>query len=209
MFNKFMIGAAFAGAMLLPGMASAASPAVVTTDLNIRTGPAASYQRFGTIPGGTRVTVHGCLNGYNWCDVTWSGERGWVSGNYLAYRGDRYQGRSISNVGVSIGLPVLAFDPYRYHRSHYVGRSWYKDRYIDRDDRRDRRELRDDRRDRRELRRERRDVRDAREEVRDSRRDLRDARRNGENVRAERRELRQDRRELRQERRELRRELRD
>ncbi|MGE0652730.1 MAG: SH3 domain-containing protein [Alphaproteobacteria bacterium] len=199
MFNKFMIGAAFAGAMLVPGMASAASPAVVTTDLNIRTGPAASYQRFGTIPGGTRVTVHGCLNGYNWCDVTWSGERGWVSGNYLAYRGDRYQGRSISNVGVSIGLPVLAFDPYRYHRSHYVGRSWYKDRYIDRDDRRDRRELR----------RERRDVRDAREEVRDSRRDLRDARRNGENVRAERRELRQDRRELRQERRELRRERRD
>lgn len=199
MFNKFMIGAAFAGAMLVPGMASAASPAVVTTDLNIRTGPAASYQRFGTIPGGTRVTVHGCLNGYNWCDVTWSGERGWVSGNYLAYRGDRYQGRSISNVGVSIGLPVLAFDPYRYHRSHYVGRTWYKDRYIDRDDRRDRRELR----------RERRDVRDAREEVRDSRRDLRDARRNGENVRAERRELRQDRRELRQERRELRRERRD
>jgi uncharacterized protein YraI len=199
MFSKFMIGAAFAGAMLVPGIASAATAAVVTTDLNIRTGPAASYQRFGTIPGGTRVTVHGCLNGYNWCDVTWSGERGWVSGNYLAYRGDRYRGRSIANVGVSIGLPVLAFDPDRYHRSHYVGRSWYRDRFLDRDDRRERRELR----------RERRDVRDAREEVRDSRRDLREARRNGGNVRAERRELRQDRRELRQERRELRRERRD
>lgn len=193
MLKSILTAATLAGGLLVPAVASAATAAYTTTDLNIRTGPGADYQRWGTIPGGGRVSVHGCLSGYNWCDVTWRGERGWVSGNYLAYSGERYYSRPISSIGVTIGLPRLRFDPYVYHRNHYVGRSWYRDRYLDR----------------RELREERRDVRDARGDVRDARQGLREARRAGENLRDERRELKMERRDLRQERRELRRERRD
>lgn len=188
-------------AMLVPGVASAATAAIVTTDLNIRTGPGASYQRFGTIPAGYRVTVLGCLTGYNWCDVDWAGTRGWVSGTYLAYReGGNYYDRSIASVGISIGVPVIGFDAYSYHDRYYRGRSWYRDRYLDRrDDRHDWRDARrhdnrdwrdgrrDDRRDWREGRRE--DNRDWRDGRRGDRNDARDGRRD------DRRETRNDRRD--------------
>lgn len=193
MLKKTLISTALACGLLAPGAAIAATTAITTTDLNIRTGPGTAYQRFDTIPSSNRVVVHGCLDGYNWCDVGWRGERGWVSGNYLAYRSERYRDRTISSVGVSIGVPVLGFEPYAYHGRYYRDRPWYRDRYLDRHDRND-------------LRRERRDVRDERGDVRDARRDLREARRDGENLRPHRRELREERRDLRRERRDLRRE---
>ena len=130
---------ALAAGLLLPGAASAQTSAVVVADLNIRTGPSPQYQRYGTIPAGEEVDVFGCLSGYNWCDVGWTGGRGWVSGNYLAYLGNRYRRRPISEIGISVGVPVLGFDPYDYHRRYYTGRPWYRDRYLAGPDRRDRR----------------------------------------------------------------------
>ncbi|TKT76759.1 SH3 domain-containing protein [Aquamicrobium sp. LC103] len=132
MLKDVLKAAALVGGLLVPGIAAAATSAVVTTDLNIRTGPGSGYQRFGTIPAGYEVTVYGCLSGYNWCDVNFGGDRGWVSGKYLAYLGERYYRRPISSVGVSIGLPIVGFEPYDYHRRYYVGRPWYRDRYLDR-----------------------------------------------------------------------------
>ena len=32
---------------------------------------------------GDAVLVYGCTTGYGWCDVRWSGNRGWASGQYL------------------------------------------------------------------------------------------------------------------------------
>lgn len=233
MFQKCLKALVLTASLLVPGAALAATDAIVTTDLNVRTGPSAAYQRYGTIPAGDNVTVYGCLAGYNWCDVDWSGGRGWVSGNYLAYLGRRYNRQPISTVGISIGVPVLGFDPYDYHRRYYTGRSWYRDRYLDRrDDRRDvrrevrrefredvredrrddRRDFREDRReDRRDLRDDRRDLRraiddrrDERRDVGEARRELRQERRAGEDVRGERRQLREERGELRDARREVR-----
>ena len=131
--------------LFVPGAAMAASTAIVTTDLNVRTGPGPGYQRYGTIPGGDQVTVYGCLAGYNWCDVDWAGGRGWVSGNYLLTLGREYYRRPLSSVGVYVGVPVLGFDPYDYHRRYYTGRSWYRDRYLDGPRRDFREHRRDDR----------------------------------------------------------------
>ena len=161
--------------LFVPGAAMAASTAIVTTDLNVRTGPGPGYQRYGTIPGGDQVTVYGCLAGYNWCDVDWAGGRGWVSGNYLLTLGREYYRRPLSSVGVYVGVPVLGFDPYDYHRRYYTGRSWYRDRYLD-GPRRDFREYRrDDRYDRRDDRRG--DRFDRRDDRRGDRFDRRDDRR--------------------------------
>lgn len=186
---------ALTGALMVPGVAAAAVGAVVTTDLNIRTGPGTSYQRFDTIPDGSRVTVYGCRRSYNWCDVGWRGTRGWVSANYLAYR----QGRRIPQVGFEIDLPIIDFHVGTYHDRYYRGSPWYRGPdHWDRDDRRDRD-------DRAELREERRDVREAREDVREARRELRRARRTGDDVRDEQRDLIVAQRELRRELRDLRR----
>ena len=200
MLNKTTAILALTAGLVLPGTAFAAALAFTTTDLNIRTGPAASYQRFGTIPEGGSVTVHGCLTGYNWCDISWSGERGWVSGNYLAYAGRRYARQPIPSVGVSIGLPVIGFSPNVYHRRYYVDRPWYRDRYLGR---------REVRQDRRELRDARRDVWQQRRDLDEARRELRQERRTGGNLRDERRQVRQERRDLREARQDLRRERRD
>lgn len=204
--------AALAGGLLIPGIAAAAAPAIVTTDLNFRTGPSTAYPAFDVIPEGGNVTVYGCLSGYDWCDIRWSGNRGWVSGAYLAYLGERYYRRPISSIGVTIGLPVIGFDRYSYYDR------WYDDDYFDRwirreirEDRRDdRREVRQERReDRREVRQDRRQDRRAvqseRSDVRDARQDLRQTRRAGDDITEERRKLRQERRELRQAQRERRR----
>lgn len=182
MLNTTLRAALLAGAMLVPGVAAAATAAIVTTDLNVRTGPGSAYQRFDTIPAGSRVDVLGCIAGYNWCDISWGGDRGWVSGDYLAYReGGDYYNRPMTSVGISIGVPVVGFDAYSYHDRYYRGRSWYNDRYLDRPGYRPaprevRREYREDRRDWRQ---------DARDDRRDWRRDGRD----------DRREYRQDRRD--------------
>ena len=180
--------------IVLPGAAFAASLAYTTSDLNIRTGPSASYQRFDTIPEGGQVTVYGCLSGYNWCDVSWAGERGWVSGAYLAYAGQRYARQPIPNIGLSIGLPVVGFSPEVYHRRYYADRPWYRDRYLGRHERPF------DRRDHWELRREHRDWRRhgfdrTRPEFRDDRRLGGDPPHDRSHVRRERHENRHEARQ--------------
>lgn len=186
MFKQALKAAIVAGAMLVPGVAAAATAAIVTTNLNIRSGPGTGYQAFASIPAGSRVTVFGCATGYNWCDIDWAGNRGWVSGNYLAYRegGGSYYDRPVSSVGVYVGVPVIGFDVYSYHDRYYRGRSWYRGhdrrdewrdrpRYVDRDQRWDRNDRWDrDGRDR--WRNDDRRVRDNDRRVRNDDRQVRD-----------------------------------
>ncbi|WP_201861299.1 SH3 domain-containing protein [Microvirga soli] len=181
MLKRSTAAIALATSLVLPGAVLAEALAFTATDLNIRTGPAASYQRFDTIEEGDRVVVHGCLTGYNWCDVSWSGERGWVSGKYLAYAGQRYARQPIPSIGVTIGVPVIGFRPNVYHRRYYVDRPWYRDYYLD---------TREIQRGRRELGDARRELRDERTDLFEARRDLRQERRVGNDTGAERRKLR-------------------
>lgn len=168
MFKTALKAATLMGALLVPGIAAAATAAIATTDLNMRTGPGTGYQRFATIPAGNRVTVYGCATGYNWCDVDWAGYRGWVSGTYLAYRqGTTYYDRPMSSVGIYIGVPVIGYDVYSYHDRYYRGRPWYRSHYERPryDDWRDRPRYRErDRWDDREYRRPREDDRRVRRE---------------------------------------------
>lgn len=188
-YGRFLKIVTIAGACIVSSAALAqAAEALVTTDLNIRTGPSTAYQRFDTIPGGSHVNVNNCLAGYNWCDVSWAGTRGWVSGNYLAYLGSSYYREPIARVGVRIGVPVVTYDFDDYNRRYYHGRYHRNHRADVR--RHIRHERREHRRDVREERRERRQ--EAREDRRERRHDIRQERR---------REHRRDAREHRQERR--------
>jgi uncharacterized protein YraI len=199
MMNPLKLGLLAAG-ILVPGAAFAATSAIATTDLNMRTGPSTGYEVVDVIPDGGQVTVYGCVRDYNWCDVSWNGYRGWASGNYLAYLGERYYRDPIPRIGVTIGVPIIT-----YRHDDYFDR-WYRHRRHEiRQDRREhRREVRQERReDRRAVRHERRDVKQERQDLRGARRDLRDARHHGENLKQERRKVHKEKRQLRHEKRQL------
>lgn len=187
---------AVSGILALTAGANAASRAFTTADVNLRAGPSTSYPAVDVVGAGDRVRVFGCLSTRAWCDVGYSGIRGWMSSSYLVEdsRARRYTGRRVVE---EIDAPIISFSVGNYWDDHYRGRGFYRerarysrpdfrdDRGPDRRDfkerrREERREFRQDRReDRRDARRERREeIRDeireeVREEVREERRDRR------------------------------------
>ncbi|QPC88407.1 SH3 domain-containing protein [Mesorhizobium sp. NBSH29] len=92
--------------LAIPSIASAAQ-AYVTGNVNVRSGPGTGYARITTLPAGARVTIRTCQR--NWCQISRSGLRGWMSANYL----DRaYSGRP-----VVVQRPIIVNPPYyRPHR---------------------------------------------------------------------------------------------
>ena len=68
------------------------------------------------------------MSSVNWCDVAFSGGRGWVSGNYVQAS---YQQRRV-DVGPQyyrpLGIPIVTFEIGNYWDRHYRGRDFYRDR---------------------------------------------------------------------------------
>ena len=112
---------------LLAPLSALASDGYVNGYVNLRAGPGTRYPRLMTLQPGTAVAVHGCINGWRWCDVGAQGERGWVDGGYLQYP---YGNRRVvlSNYGSQIGIPIVSFTLGTYWGDHYSNRSWYGER---------------------------------------------------------------------------------
>ena len=107
------------------GVADAAARAVAFERVNMRAGPSTAYPVVMTLPAGARVTVHGCVRGYTWCDVGFTGVRGWVSAYYLEVL---YRGRPVvvgPAVAPAVGIAVVGFSR-AYWDTYYVGRPWYR-----------------------------------------------------------------------------------
>jgi uncharacterized protein YraI len=116
--------AIFVAAMLLTPTAALAAPGIVTASVGLRAGPGPGFPMVDRIPGGAHVDIHGCLGGDAWCDVSWSGDRGWVSSEYLEYL---YRNRYVylpDYVDV-IDVPIVPFVLSSYWSSYYSGRPWY------------------------------------------------------------------------------------
>jgi uncharacterized protein YraI len=114
----------FVAAMLLTPTAALAAPGIVTASVSLRAGPGPAFPVVDRIPGGARVDVHGCLRGETWCDVSWAGDRGWVSSQYLKYL---YRNRYVylpDYVDV-VDVPVVPFVLSSYWANYYTGRPWY------------------------------------------------------------------------------------
>lgn len=67
------------GALVVSAGLAAAAPAVVATDLNVRSGQGTGYPVIGTMQGGSVVEVRGCGDG--WCYIPAYG--GFASARYL------------------------------------------------------------------------------------------------------------------------------
>jgi uncharacterized protein YraI len=120
------LAAAVAG--LLAGSAAASALTAVTTEpLPLRAGPAGDFPVVDQVPADARVIVHGCVQAYRWCDISWRDAHGWARGDELAYlEGSRRV--SIIEYGPRARLPIVAFSVDRYWDRYYRSRPFYSER---------------------------------------------------------------------------------
>jgi uncharacterized protein YraI len=117
-------GFLIAALLLTAPTAALAARGIVTEPVSMRAGPGIGFPVVDRIPGGARVNIHGCVRGDAWCDVSWDGDRGWVSAEYLEYF---YRNRYVylpDYVDV-VDVPVVPFVLGSYWASYYAGRPFY------------------------------------------------------------------------------------
>jgi len=127
--NKFLMSAAaLCTLMVAPSIAEAAVRGYSTANVNMRSGPSTGYPAVTVIPYGSSVTINGCMSAVNWCDVSFAGGRGWVSGNYVqaSYQSNRVYVAPDYYSG--LGIPLVTFDVDRYWGTYYRDRNFYRDR---------------------------------------------------------------------------------
>lgn len=108
--------------------AAYAQNAIMREDATLRAGPGFNYPRVAYVPEDVRVTIHGCVRGYSWCDISWRGDRGWIDASNLSYPwNNRYV--VVEEWGPRIGLPVIAFSVEDYWTRYYRNRPWWSQRY--------------------------------------------------------------------------------
>jgi uncharacterized protein YraI len=97
-----------AAGLLAAAPALAQVSATAATDLNLRAGPAGDQQILAVIPANGAVTVDGCLETANWCQVNFEGTTGWAYGEYLNATAQDQQVVVIENRDV-LSVPAVTF----------------------------------------------------------------------------------------------------
>jgi uncharacterized protein YraI len=91
-----------AGALLVS--VSTASAAIVTADLNLRSGPSTRYAVIDAMPAGSQVDILRCSG--NWCRVAWGGIEGYASASYLG-RGNGYRAYAYEPAPIYVAPPPV------------------------------------------------------------------------------------------------------
>jgi uncharacterized protein YraI len=116
------------GALLLAvsGIASA-QDAYTAKPMSLRAGPNRDYPMVAQVDAGAPLDVHGCLDGYSWCDVSFEDTRGWMyaGGISFVYNGDRVP---LYSYGPRLGLPIITFSLGTYWGHYYRSRPFYAQR---------------------------------------------------------------------------------
>ncbi len=122
---KHILPFAAAAAGLLAAYGAQAASGFVTRNADLFAGPG-EYPKVVSVPHGAPVQVYGCIDGYDWCDVMWKDQRGWVRGDMLAieHRGRRV----VMRRGVTVDVPIIVYDGGSYWDDHYRERPFYRDR---------------------------------------------------------------------------------
>lgn len=116
-----------AGALLAAGAAASAQVAFTTQAANMRAGPDRAYPLVAWIAPNTPLQVFGCVNGWQWCDVQWGPNRGWIYAGFLSYTWNN-QPTVILQGGPALGLPLVTWSIGPYWDSYYRNRPWWGNR---------------------------------------------------------------------------------
>ncbi|HEY2347347.1 MAG TPA: SH3 domain-containing protein [Xanthomonadaceae bacterium] len=110
-----------------PAFAHAAD-AYLTANAPLMSGPDQDYPTVDTLEAGSQVSIQGCTDGWEWCDVVAYGERGWVPGNYLEFE---YQNQwvLVPEYAPRYGVPIVVFNVQNYWDSYYRYRPFYARRW--------------------------------------------------------------------------------
>ncbi|MEM9470390.1 MAG: SH3 domain-containing protein [Pseudomonadota bacterium] len=122
--NRNAIFASLVALTAFASPAQAANSATITTDLNLRAGPSTQYPVVTTIPGSSSVRIYGCNSSASWCDVSYSGHRGWASANYITVSSGGTAVIVTPAAFRAVGLPVVTYNQV-YWNTHYKSYSWY------------------------------------------------------------------------------------
>ena len=108
------------------GVATAQN-AYTSRPMNVRAGPDREYPLVAQLGPGEPLDVHGCLNDWSWCDVSFGGNRGWIyaGGVSFVYQGERVP---LYSYAPRLGLPIITFSLGSYWNHYYRGRPWYSQR---------------------------------------------------------------------------------
>jgi uncharacterized protein YraI len=101
-----------------------AQTAYLSHRTSLRAGPDFDYPQVAWVSAGSNVYVHGCVQGYRWCDVSVNGVHGWANARHLQYS---YQNRRVVMYGngLAFGAPIVGFTVGSYWDNHYRDRPWY------------------------------------------------------------------------------------
>jgi uncharacterized protein YraI len=124
---KFALAAGAAVIALGAAQSALAYEAYVNGPAPILTGPSTDYPPVVYLHGGEPVEVYGCLDGYQWCDISFRDFRGWFDSSDLFYG---YQGQQVPlyDYGYDIGLPIIGFSFDDYWGRYYRDRPFYRER---------------------------------------------------------------------------------
>ena len=87
--TSFGQGGGFIAPSVIPTMITSAARAIVNTpNLNIRTGPSASFSIVATVSGGTELAVLGVADDGVWYLVEGTFGQGWLNNEFVIFRGD-------------------------------------------------------------------------------------------------------------------------
>ncbi|HKD53856.1 MAG TPA: SH3 domain-containing protein [Steroidobacteraceae bacterium] len=104
--------------------AAAAMTATVSTSVHLRAGPSTFYPGVAMLLRGQFVTVFGCEQNFNWCDVQAGPNRGWVDAAFLQVPSPSGP-VPVATGGLSLGIATSPFILNNYWSTYYVGRPWY------------------------------------------------------------------------------------
>jgi uncharacterized protein YraI len=92
--------------------------------VDLLAGPASDYPAVAHVADNANVEVHGCVDGFKWCDVSWGSQRGWIDGRFLdsIYKDHHV---SIIEYGPQVDVPVVTFEQKSYWDNYYHDQPFY------------------------------------------------------------------------------------
>ncbi len=126
MYRRYLVSSFAVLLLAICGIAGAQN-AYTAKPMNLRAGPDRDYPLVAQVDEGTPLEVHGCLDGWSWCDVSAEGGRGWMYGGGIYF--DSNGGNVwLYSYGPQVGVPIITFSVDTYWGQYYQGRPWYGQR---------------------------------------------------------------------------------